>query len=673
MKPGGVEHGPYASAARGYLALGWAPVPLPYRRKSPPPGGWTGRGAPYPSAADVEAWCETDGDGNLGLRLPTDVLGLDVDHYGDKPGRQTMLTLIGRWGALPRAPYVTARDDGWSGIRLYRVPPDLSWPGEAGPGVEIIQASHRYVVAPPSIHPDTGQPYRWEATPNSGPVSPMTLPWLPPFWQGGLTLGKSDRQAGVPVSTTESRGYVASLPTGPPCPAVDEALTKARLALGNGSRHDAARGGAMRLVRLGEQGHHGAIEAITSLEAAFHIAIDNDPLRPSDPWEWDRILAWTVGEVLADPTSEADRHCCRGWQLDAPTTTDPAAVAVAVYRIASTIDREDVSWLWPGRIPFGKPVMVDGDPGQGKSTLVSADLTARVTTGAKMPDGTGGGRPRGAVILSAEDGAADTIRPRLEAAGADLDRVAIFDGVRIGEDEFGFVVPRDIGVLVDVFRDLDVGLIVLDPLFAYLDSKVDTYKDPAVRQALRPLAKLVEEHRVALAVVRHLNKSQTRSALYRGGGSIAFIGAARAGYVVVSDPADEDRHLFATTKNNIAPKAPTLAYRLQTHPRLGCAVVQWEPEPDPRSALDLLGAGDDQGVQMDAKAWLAEFLGNGPVRSSDLTKAAEAQGYAERTIYRARAALGVEVGKFVTGRAGRFEWWAALPGGLHAMRDGRLP
>lgn len=94
---------PYDDAARGYHRLGWSPLPLPARCKKSPPPGWTGNGAPYPSAADVEAWCEDQPGGNVGLRLAPHGIGIDVDNYGTKPGAETLAAAEARLGPC-RAP-----------------------------------------------------------------------------------------------------------------------------------------------------------------------------------------------------------------------------------------------------------------------------------------------------------------------------------------------------------------------------------------------------------------------------------------------------------------------------------------------------------------------------------------------------------------------------------------
>jgi RecA-family ATPase len=209
---------------------------------------------------------------------------------------------------------------------------------------------------------------------------------------------------------------------------------------------------------------------------------------------------------------------------------------LAVVTMANVLP-ERVNWLWPGRIPYGKLTVLDGDPGQGKST-VTTDLAARVSTGSPLPTGE---RPRrGAVLLlSAEDGAADTLRPRLEAAGADLTRVHLLDHVATGDGPRPPELPTDLPAIREVIKRERIALVVVDPLMAFLAETVNTRIDHAVRRALHPLKELAEHTGAGVLVVRHLNKSGEGSALYRGGGSIGIIGAARSGMMVGTDPAAE--------------------------------------------------------------------------------------------------------------------------------------
>jgi putative DNA primase/helicase len=201
----------------------------------------------------------------------------------------------------------------------------------------------------------------------------------------------------------------------------------------------------------------------------------------------------------------------------------------AVLRCFAEIAPRPVRWLWPGRIPLGKLTLLIGDPGLGKS-LLTADITFRVTKGTRFPDNVP--CESGEVIfLSAEDDAEDTIRPRLDAAGADVSKVHLLDALRVRlEDgtlcEKFFNLETDCDHLNEVLRkNPQVRLIVIDPISAYLGN-VDSHSNSEVRNLLAPLAKLAGQHCVAVICITHLRKS-AGAAVYRAIASIAFAAAAR--------------------------------------------------------------------------------------------------------------------------------------------------
>ncbi|MGP3923893.1 AAA family ATPase [Streptomyces sp. 8N616] len=344
----------------------------------------------------------------------------------------------------------------------------------------------------------------------------------------------------------------------------------------------------------------------------------------------------------------------------------PAAPMVRVVRL-STVRRKPITWLWDRYMPTGKLTLVEGDPGDGKSTM-TCDLAARISAGRPMPDGS----PTVPVLfLTAEDGVEDTIAPRLEAARADMARVMVL--TEIGEqDERGAVharpveLPADLPHLARIIREDGVRMVVIDPLMAFL-AGVDSHNDQSVRRALHPISKLAEETGAAFVVVRHLNKASGGKAMYRGGGSIGIIGAARAGYLIAPDPDDEGgpRRLMAPVKMNIAVKPPTMVYRVVDAPEFGCARVEWDGTSDYRAEHLVAAETDDERQEKkEATDLLREFLADGPRRSKEVEEEArEAWGISIRTLKRARQKLGVRA--FKDGK----EWWMEMP--ENAREDGK--
>lgn len=352
-----------------------------------------------------------------------------------------------------------------------------------------------------------------------------------------------------------------------------------------------------------------------------------------------------------EPASEAD-----GMRVAEPEADGSPAVLVKV----SSVEPERVEWLWMHRIPRGKVTVLDGDPGLGKST-VTLDLAARVSKGRPMPSDEREREAAGVVLLTAEDGIGDTIRPRLEAAGADLERVAVLAAVRDDEGKPRLpVIPDDVEAIRGALRDLRAGLLVIDPLMAFLAGRVDSHRDQDVRGALHLLADLAERERVAVVIVRHLNKAGGGHPIYRGGGSIGIIGACRAGLLVAPDPKDDTRRVVAVSKSNLGPVPPSLAYRLVQS--VDASRIDWEGVAEGCSASDLLAAqrddGEGSGLREEAEAFLRELLAKGPVPAKDVDRDRRAAGISERTLDRAKARLGVRArheGR--PGEAGRWAWW----------------
>lgn len=302
---------------------------------------------------------------------------------------------------------------------------------------------------------------------------------------------------------------------------------------------------------------------------------------------------------------------------------------------AADVEPEPVNWIWPGHVSAGVVHVVDGVPGVGKS-MFSCYLAGVITTGTAWPDGTRA-ETGNVIMVNLEDDLSRTLRPRLGAAGADLTRVFMFDDA--GD---GFTLPVDLDRLETAIVEHTAKLAIIDPLMAVLDGKVNSYRDQDVRRVLAALKALCGRTGCAVVLVRHLTKASGGPAIHRGGGSIGIIGAARVGLLLATDPKDDTRRILATVKNNLGPFDPkkSTSWTIAPGPRLEYAGTM------DMSADDLLfeqdekrGRGRPEEKQSGAAEWLRKTLVKGPMLSTVLAEQAEAAGYSQRTIERARKGL----------------------------------
>jgi hypothetical protein len=335
---------------------------------------------------------------------------------------------------------------------------------------------------------------------------------------------------------------------------------------------------------------------------------------------------------------------------------------------ASTIEPEPIDWLWDGYLARGKITLISGRPETGKSQI-GTDWIARVTTGRNFPQGAR--PPIGfCFILSAEDGAKDTIRPRLEAAGADLDKVAILTSVTTGEGKTRtFSLQTDLERLAAEFARLPADypplLLQVDPVTAYLGNDIDSHRTTDVRSALAPLEAFAEQHKIGVVSITHPRKGTSGNAIDSITGSLAFVAAPRLAFVTAIEP-ETGRLLFLPIKNNIGPKARGRGYRITTETITNQIIaprVRWDDAPVDVTADEALyqmaqaakGAGD--GPREQAKEFLLDQLKDGPKPQADVTAAARAASISEITLKRARRDLGVTAAK--DGYQGA--WTLALP------------
>jgi hypothetical protein len=344
---------------------------------------------------------------------------------------------------------------------------------------------------------------------------------------------------------------------------------------------------------------------------------------------------------------------------------DERPSGLVIVRV-SDVEAKRYNWLWKPRIARGKLTLLVGMPDVSKSTF-ALDLITRITHGSALPNDEGLAPLGSAIILSAEDAVADTIRPRLEVAGADLTRVHVITAVDTKQGgRRTFDLGQDIRRLErEVLRIGDVKLIVVDPFSAYMGKpgKLDTFRSTDVRATLAPLQDMAERLEVAVIGIGHLNKSGSMSALLRVLDSVAFVAAARGVYLIVRDPEDDERRLLLPAKNNIGKIRTGLSFRIveklapppvfDSYPAL-----KWEDGAVDMTADEALAwkaDGRRSEAAEKAKRLILEMLANGAVRQRDVQAKAAEQQIGAKSLRTAKDALGI-----VSTRA-EGAWWWSLP------------
>jgi putative DNA primase/helicase len=256
-------------------------------------------------------------------------------------------------------------------------------------------------------------------------------------------------------------------------------------------------------------------------------------------------------------------------------------------------------------------------------------------------------------MLSAEDSTKDVIRPRLEAAGADLDRVYIIEAAKDGDGrERTFDLQHDIDKLRKIVADFgDVALVVIDPITSYMGSKIDSHRTTDVRAVLEPLARFAEETGVAVLAVTHPPKAAQGKAINSFTGSLAFVAAVRLAFIVAEE-AETNRRLMLSVKNNLGAQAPGLGYqfeqRLVGKKNIVASCIAWDGAPVTMTADQAINQSRvDTDRMTDAKEFLLEYLAQGPMSVEQVKEAAKAQDISDKVLRRAREKLGV-----VTKRSG---------------------
>ncbi len=333
----------------------------------------------------------------------------------------------------------------------------------------------------------------------------------------------------------------------------------------------------------------------------------------------------------------------------------------------ASIKPEAVRWLWNGYLARGKLHVLAGAPGTGK-TMIALALAATVSTGGRWPDGTHC-EPGNVLIWSAEDDIADTLVPRLIAMGADMRRIKFVGDKSTMEGREPFDPARDMPMLLRTVSDAgEIKLLIVDPIVSAVAG--DSHKNAEVRRGLQPLVDVGQKLGAAVLGISHFSKGTAgREVTERVTGSLAFGALARVVLAAAKRSGDDGGgRILARAKSNIGLDGGGFAYDLapgtiEAHPGIAVHVLQWGGAIE-GSARELLASAEDAGdsgesnASDEAASWLATLLTEegGQVDRRDVMRAAQAMGFKERTVHRARESLGLIVVQTGFGKNKRSVW-----------------
>lgn len=337
------------------------------------------------------------------------------------------------------------------------------------------------------------------------------------------------------------------------------------------------------------------------------------------------------------------------WHFEGPSVNGHERGSITL-RNAADVSMQQVQWIERGRIPLGEITVVAGIGGLGKS-LWMCHLFARITRGHSDL-----GRPKSVVLLSAEDAWTYTLKPRLIAAGADLDRVMYLDSDV-------FVIPDDIPRIEAAIREHPESIVALglDPLVAFIRDGTDTHRDHDTRRALAPLAGMANQLNIAVLGIMHLNKKDGSDPYKRLSSSVAFWKAVRSVLIWGEDPNDPEHRVLASGKMNLAPKPESLRYRLERAAATENDVTVETVVLRPAGVVALGPSEVIAGKTGSGKTGQAEFLlshlwreAGGAIPAEHASEAAKEHGISESTMQRAREKLGGTTQK--RGFSGGWDW-----------------
>ena len=324
----------------------------------------------------------------------------------------------------------------------------------------------------------------------------------------------------------------------------------------------------------------------------------------------------------------------------------------AVYEYYSNVQEKEVEWLWYPYIPYGKLTLLQGDPGEGKSTFM-VNVAAVITRGGTLPDGFEINEPQNVIYQCTEDDISDTVKPRLLAAGADCSKIAY-----IIDDEMA--VTLDDERIEETIRQTGARLLILDPIQSFLVQDGDMLLVGRMRSTLGKLSKMAARYKCAVVLIGHMNKGSGSKDLYRGLGSIDIAAIARSVLMIKSDESEPSLRYMIPIKSSLAFQGSAISFCFNKNDGFRWkGVCRYKQEKAPSSS-DSLGIYKLEAA-CDA---IHEILSKGDALGSEIVSSLVTAGISKRTVYSAKKKLSINSYR----KNG--SWFWRLPGRKESDQNG---
>ena len=298
----------------------------------------------------------------------------------------------------------------------------------------------------------------------------------------------------------------------------------------------------------------------------------------------------------------------------------------------SEVQLQEIEWLWFPFIPYGKLTIIQGDLGDGKTTLV-LNIAAKLSKGERLDENMNITETVNIIYQTAEDGLADTVKPRLELAGADCEKIAVIDE----SEKSLFVIDER---LEEAIVRTHAKLLILDPIQAYLGGDMDMNRANEARDMTKKLGALAQKYKCAIILIGHMNKASDKKAAYRGMGSIDFFAVARSVLLVGRVEGEPNIRAVVQIKNNLAQFGHPKAFELSENG------FKWLGDYEITADEVLGGIAPKANKLEQAKQLLRELAEtSNAVQSNEIFDMADEQGISKRTLENAKKELGIRAKK----------------------------